>query len=194
MSSTRTSIARSEAIVPSRVLGMALFIATEALFFAGLISAFVVLRAQAVDWPPAGQPRLPIGVTGFNTLILLASAWTMQQAAAALRRGEPQVRRRLLITAALGAFFVGIQGYEWVNLVRYGLTTGSSLYGATFYTIVGAHGLHVLAAVISLIAAALIAPARSQEGTDLTWLDPFRMYWFFVAGVWPVLYVLVYLS
>lgn len=195
MSAPGAPMAGSRAIVPSGVLGMAIFIATEAMFFAGLVSALLVLRAQGGDWPPMGQPRLPVGVTGFNTLILLASGWSMHQAAGALRRGDPRMRRLLGITAGLGLFFVSVQGYEWIRLVQFGLTTSSSLYGATFYTIVGAHGLHVLAAVIALLVAALvIAPAREREGTDRAWLEPFRMYWYFVVGVWPILYYLVYFS
>jgi len=188
------TVAQSRPIVPSAVLGMAMFIATETMFFAGLVSAFLVLRAQSPDWPPIDQPRLPVGVTGLNTLFLLASGLTIQRAAAALRRGEKTVARWLRITLGLGVLFLGIQGSEWVRLVRYGLTTWSSLYGATFYTLVGAHGLHVLAAVIALGVALRRAVTGPVPAAAAAWLTPFRMYWFFVVAVWPILYVLVYLS
>jgi heme/copper-type cytochrome/quinol oxidase subunit 3 len=173
---------------------MAIFIATEAMFFAGLISAFVVLRAQAPDWPPMDQPRLPVGVTGINTAILLASGWTMQRALRALRGGGQTVIRWLGATALLGAIFLVIQGSEWLRLVHFGLTTSSSLYGATFYTLIGAHGLHVLAALVALLVALRLAIRRMDRSAGAEWLMPYRMFWHFVVAVWPILYVLVYLT
>ena len=49
------------------------FIAAEIMFFAGLISSYLVLRTGAAQWPPPLQPRLPVLVTGLNTIVLLAS-------------------------------------------------------------------------------------------------------------------------
>jgi heme/copper-type cytochrome/quinol oxidase subunit 3 len=171
---------------------MAIFIATEVMFFAGLISGLLVLRAQTFAWPPPNQPRLPIEVTGANTLVLLASAWTVYRASAALRSGGGGALRWLLWTAALGTLFVAVQGYEWVRLIGFGLTTSSSLYGATFYTIVGAHGLHVLGA-LTLLGWACRRAARGGFRTAVE-LEPVRMFWSFVVIIWPALYVLVYLT
>lgn len=67
--------ATNRRINPSK-LGILLFIAAEIMFFSGLISAFVVFRFSPVQWPPAGQPRLPLEVTAVNTLILLFSGFT----------------------------------------------------------------------------------------------------------------------
>jgi heme/copper-type cytochrome/quinol oxidase subunit 3 len=169
---------------------MAIFISSEVMFFAGLISAFVVLRAQAIGWPPLDQPRLPVEVTGVNTAVLLASGWTAHRAVAAFRRGELGFARWLWVTAGLGVLFLAVQGFEWVRLVGFGLTTRSSLYGATFYTLVGAHGLHVLAAVGVLLYAARRAARGGYDAPGA--LDPIQMYWTFVVAVWPVLYLLVY--
>ena len=188
------AIAQRRPLVPSAVLAMAIFIAAEAMFFAGLISAFLVLRAQGTDWPPLGQPRLPVIVTGVNTLILLLSGWTMIRAGASQKRGEAIFTRWLDATAFLGIAFLLIQGYEWLRLVGFGLTTSSSLYGATFYTLVGAHGLHVVVAVAALIAALRIAARPGEQRAGRAWLEPYGMYWLFVVAVWPVLYVLVYLT
>jgi len=187
------SLAPRPALVPSGTLAMALFIATEVMFFAGLVSAFLVLRAEALVWPPTGQPRLPVGLTGLNTAVLLASGWTLQRSLVALRAGGGP-GRWLEITAVLGVLFLVIQGSEWARLVGFGLTTTSSLYGSIFYTLVGAHALHVLAALVALLVVTARArrgryPADAPGGLELC-----RMYWLFVVAVWPVLYVLVYLS
>lgn len=179
--------------LPNGVVGMAVFLGTETMLFAGLVSAYLILRAGSLAWPPPDQPRLPVGVTAVNTLFLLASAWTMQRAFRAIRRphlfSEPL--RWVAATAALGAVFLAVQGYEWIRLLRYGLRMSSSLYGAAFYTVVGAHGLHVLAAVVALVAVAIAGVLRPR--TLAPRLEALRLYWFFVVGVWPVLYVLVYL-
>ena len=167
------------------------FIAAEVMFFAGLISAYFVLRLGAAQWPPPLQPRLPVLVTGLNTLVLLGSSFAMLRTQRDRHRGR--VARGLALTAALGLVFLLVQGYEWVRLVGYGLTMGSGAYGATFYTLIGVHGLHVLGALVWL------AIVRAGVGRGL-YLEPSAaglracaMYWHFVVALWPVLYVTVYL-
>jgi heme/copper-type cytochrome/quinol oxidase subunit 3 len=187
---TASGRAAAPAAAPSAVVGMAIFLATEAMFFAALISAFWVLRSQASDWPPPDQPRLPAAATAVNTAALLASGWTLQRAFAQRRRGgRDEFAFWLFATAGLGAFFAAAQGAEWVRLVRFGLTASSSLYGATFYLIVGAHGFHVLAG-LALLLALVVRARRPSPGLGA----PERMYWLFVVGLWPLLYTLVYLA
>ena len=61
---------RAKPPVSSGVIGMLIFMVTEAMFFAALISAYLVIRSGIEEWPPWGQPRLPIETTAFNTLVL----------------------------------------------------------------------------------------------------------------------------
>ena len=61
-----------------------------------------------------------------------------------------KVKLPLLAAIALGTFFVAFQGYEWVQLIGEGLTLTSSTHGGFFYLIVGAHGMHALAALVAL--------------------------------------------
>jgi heme/copper-type cytochrome/quinol oxidase subunit 3 len=164
---------------------MSLWLFAEAMFFAGLISAYLVGRAGAEAWPPAGQPRLPVLSTAGNTLILLVSGQTVWRA----WRAGAGARGLLGVTALLGLAFVLLQGREWVRLVGFGLTTSSSLYGAYFYTLVGAHALHVLAGVVLVLAAWRLAGAAGAAGLRTA----AAMYWLFVVGLWPLLYTLVYL-
>lgn len=192
MSNPSSAIRRPHEVVPNGILGMALFIATEAMFFLGLISAFLVLRAEALQWPPFDQPRLPLEVTGFNTAILLASGWTMRRAVTALRKGEASLLRWMGVTAVLGVVFLSIQGFEWVRLVGFGLTTTSSLYGATFYMLVGIHGVHVASAVVALVVHLMRAAGGGHAPGDGARLMPMAMYWYFVVAIWPILYLLVY--
>jgi heme/copper-type cytochrome/quinol oxidase subunit 3 len=181
-----------QAPLENGVIATVLFLFTEAMIFAALISAFVVLKTRAVVWPPPGQPRLPVAVTGLNTLVLLASGYTMIRAVGVLRSGRGGAARWLQATAGLGILFLLVQGFEWSRLIGFGLTGASSVYGATFYALVGIHALHVLAAIIVLG----VGLARTQRGfytpVSHTGLVLCRMYWVFVVAVWPVLYALLY--
>ena len=177
------------------VVATIFMIAGEVMLFAGLVFGFWVLRLGAPVWPPPLQPRLPVAITGVNTLVLLGSAVAMVVALhAAARTDRRRLVRWLGVTVGLGALFLGVQGYEWVRLVRYGLTASSGLYGATFYTLVGAHAAHVVVA-LGWIAAMLALAAGGRWSPDRA--APLRAcaaYWSFVVSLWPVLYVSVYLA
>ena len=184
---------RAKSPVSSGVVGMLLFIVTEVMFFGALISAYLVIRAGLDEWPPWGQPRLPVETTAFNTLVLLVSGLLMAYSRNLLQKYEfTQGRRWLGFSILLGTFFLISQGYEWVQLIKYGLTISSSVYGGLFYLIIGAHGFHVIGTLAFLIYAwkrlgASVNPL-TPEG-----LLPVQLLWYFVVCVWPALYVLVYL-
>ena len=175
-------------------LAMLFLICGEIMFFGGLVSAFLVLRVTAALWPPPLQPRLPVGVTGVNTLVLLASSIAMVAASRALGRDDTRgLVRRLLVAAGLGTAFLLVQGYEWVRLVGFGLTVSSGAYGGTFYTLIGTHAAHVLAAVVWVgVTVVLAARGRFADGRTAP-LQACAIYWHFVVALWPILYVTVYL-
>lgn len=175
-------------------LGMIMFLGAETMFFAGLVGSFLVFRLANETWPPPTFPRLPIVVTGFNTMLLLYSGLTMWLAQQAIRSGMQRRGVRLLLaTALLGIIFLALQSYEWVQLIRFGLTLSSGVYGATFYTLIGCHGLHVFGAVIWLLAVLLRAMRGRYSPTRYVGAAVCGMYWYYVVALWPILYLLVYL-
>ena len=185
---------RREPVVSNPVLGMLMFLAFEAMFFAGLLGAFLVFRLASTSWPPPGEPYLPIGVTWMNSGILVASACTMRRAQRAIRDGsQAGLVHGLGLTALLGTVFLAVQGSEWVRLVHYGLTLQSGTYGATFYTLIGCHGLHVLAAVVWLAAVLALATRGRFSPERHVGVQLCTMYWMFVVGLWLVLFPAVYL-
>ena len=187
-------IAVEEPIVSNARLALLMFLAAEAMFFAGLIGAFLVYRLGSLAWPPPFQPRLPVAVTGVNTVILVLSGLTMRLALRAVRLGSMEgLARCLLATVLLGVLFLGIQGYEWFRLIGFGLTVSSGIYGATFYTLIGIHGLHVLGAVLWLTVVLVQARRGRFTAQHHTGVETCAMYWTFVVALWPVLYGLVYL-
>jgi heme/copper-type cytochrome/quinol oxidase subunit 3 len=185
---------RQDSPMSNARLGMMMFLGAETMFFAGLIGSFLVFRVANSTWPPLMFPKLPIVVTGVNTLLLLYSAVTMWMAQRALRSGMMQrCVQFLLYTALLGTVFLAIQGYEWIQLIGFGLTLSSGVYGATFYILIGCHGLHILGAVVWLISVLAGAMRGRYSAERSIRVSVCGMYWYYVVGLWPILYWLVYL-
>ena len=179
-------------VVPDAVLGMLIFVACEVMFFAALISAQFVVRGSAQEWPPFGQPRLPLLTTAGNTLVLLASGVFLWMAARAMRQSAAHqtTAKYLRLALILGSVFVAIQGMEWVKLIHFGLTLQSSSYGSFFYLIIGLHALH---AVIALGMLAYVYHTLANGTLRLPRFWAAQVFWYFVVGLWPFLYLTVYI-
>ncbi|MDO8518783.1 MAG: cytochrome c oxidase subunit 3 [Deltaproteobacteria bacterium] len=183
-------------VLSSPVLGVVLFILAEVMMFAAFISAFVIVKSSYTNWPPMGQPRLPVWETAFNSLFLFLSAVTIRGARVAPSSGKaagasPSTPSGLvLLTLILGLAFVGLQGREWIRLIGYGLTLTSSVYGSFFYVIIGFHALHVLGAITAL--AFMYGRLRRGRLTAEAFAGV-KVFWYFVVALWPILYSLVYL-
>jgi heme/copper-type cytochrome/quinol oxidase subunit 3 len=195
--STMTAVERRppprkrEPILPSNVLGMIIFVITEIMFFAGLFSAFMISEGMATDgWPPAGQPRLPIEETAFNTVALIASGVVLFFAGKRFAAEPKSARVPMVVALLLGTFFVVFQGVEWVQLIHEGLTLTTSTHGSFFYLMVGTHALHAIIAILCLWWAFRRLGRGDLHKSQLTTV---QVFWFFVVAVWPILYWQVYL-
>jgi len=180
---------REPPVISNGVLGMTLFVLTEIMVFAGMISAFSIVRASSAIWPPPNQPRLPVEETLINTAALLLSGGLLYLAQRRFSEDRASARKPLVASIVLGAVFVVLQGWEWVSMIAQGLTLTSSTLGSFFYLIIGTHALHAIAALGMLIH----AWRRLERG----WLQPSQLataavLWYFVVGMWPVIYWRVY--
>jgi cytochrome c oxidase subunit 3/cytochrome o ubiquinol oxidase subunit 3 len=172
-------------------LGMWIFIASEVMFFGGLIAAFLKYKFQN---PSPEQALLDVALVGGNTFVLLTSSFTVVLGLAALRGGNRGAFLRYMgLTILLGVAFLGGQGYEFATLFGEGVTPTTSLFGSSFFTLTGFHGLHVLIGVIW----ALVVVGRGLRGAfgpeDDRAVEIFGLYWHFVDIVWIVLFTLIYL-
>ena len=174
-------------------IAVVVLLVAETMFFSGLIGAYLVFRGEAPFWPPPDLPRLPLAVTWVNTIVLVASGFTMVNAVRAARRDrQAALRRDLAITALLGITFLVIQGSEWVRLVGHGLTLSSGMYGATFYTLIGTHAVHVLGAVLWLALVGWWARGGHFNGGRDAAVEACAIFWIFVIALWIALFALVY--
>jgi len=185
---------RERVFISSGMLAVLMLIASEMMLFSGLIGSFLIFRLSAPFWPPPTLPRLPLTVTWINTGVLLSSAITMYLAVRAVHQSRQRLLRRwLVLTAALGSVFLAVQGSEWVRLVAHGLRISSGSYGGTFYVLIGCHGLHVTAAVIWLLSVTMVAVRGRYNARNAGGVERIAAFWYFVCGIWPLLFVLVYL-
>jgi heme/copper-type cytochrome/quinol oxidase subunit 3 len=185
---------REETFIGNGQLAILMLLAAESMLFSGLIGSFLVYRLGSAFWPPPGLPRLPIAVTWVNTFVLLSSALTMKLAMRSARVNRLRALKGwLIITALLGTTFLGVQGSEWVRLVAHGLYISSGTYGATFYTLIGCHAVHVIGATIWLLCVVALAIRGRYNAVNHSGVEVCAIYWYFVCAVWPVLFVLVYL-
>ena len=185
--------------------GMALFIASEVMFFAAFFWAyfdasifadeavqFARVEANGGQWPPAGVETFdPFDLPLMNTLILLLSGCTVTWAHHALREGNRRdLIRGLWCTVLLGASFTALQGFEYSH-AAFGFTEG--IYPSTFFMATGFHGFHVIVGTIFL-AVCLIRSYRGDfTPTHHFGFEAAAWYWHFVDVVWLFLFICVYI-
>jgi len=179
------------AVVEDGPNAMLVFVIFDAMMFTGLVSVFMLTRAAAGGvWPPTGQPWFPLAETIINSVALLGSGGLVLLAAHAWQKRETRTGPLLTTAIALGAFFVFFQGVLWVSVLRQGLTLTSSQHGSFFCFIVGMHGAQTVGALVFLTIAWLHAKRGSASESAFS---AARILWYFVVGVWPVLYLCLYL-
>ena len=166
------------------LVGIALFIGSESLFFLAVVIAFVVFREQGLA---TAKAQLDIGRTALFSVLLFASSGTMGLAAARRSRGW------LGLTALLGTAFLAGQGLEYARLLGAGLRPGSEMFGTTFFTLTGLHAAHVLVGLVLLATLFTASSARTGRVGQTAW-EGIAMYWHFVDAVWVVVFAVVYVG
>jgi heme/copper-type cytochrome/quinol oxidase subunit 3 len=168
-----------------------LFLASEVMFFTGLIASYIVIRYNSANWQIPEELNVPL--VAANTFILIVSSVTMVLAYDSLETGQPQrAPYFLLATMALGIVFLSIQAIEWSELIGHGIVPSSSLFAATFFTLTGFHGAHVTGGVVWIIIVTINA-FRGKFVHDPLGVELAGLYWHFVDLVWIILFTLVYL-
>jgi cytochrome c oxidase subunit III len=176
----------------SPVMGMVLFVAGEAMFFAALFAAYFSIRAVAKTWPPsvAGTPELPIPAV--LTAILVTSSVVLQIGVGAIRRGRVVAFERLLgLTILLGLCFLALQAYDYSQLA-FGIKDG--IYPSLFYVMTGLHMAHVAGGVVLLSVVGGQALTRQLSSTRHDSVEAAAIYWHFVDIVWIGLFTVYYVA
>jgi cytochrome c oxidase subunit 3 len=172
--------------VPQRayVTGMTIALAGILMFFAALVSAYVVRRGfPNSDWQALAVPR----ILWLNTLVLLASSFTLARSRRYLLAGDDASFRHWWgVTAILGVLFLVGQLVAWRQLVASGVYLATNPSSSFFYVFTAAHGLHLLGGIAALLVVWFGSPRRLARSTAV---DVVSMYWHFMDGLWLFLFV-----
>ena len=174
-------------------MAMWLFLGSECLLFGGLISTYMLYRGRHSE--NLGPDQIyDIPFTSVSSFVLLMSSLTMVLAvSSAARRDDHRTKLWLVVTALLGATFVGGQVYEFTTFYREGLGFTTSLFASSFYTLTGFHGVHVTIGIIMLMALVGIISRSRVPGDKAEVVELVGLYWHFVDIVWIIIFTLVYL-
>ncbi|MGH2455717.1 MAG: cytochrome c oxidase subunit 3 [Candidatus Limnocylindria bacterium] len=191
---THVDVGGRETGMPTPMVGMLLFIASEVMFFGGLFAAYFNARASFVGpWrPPEGAHELEILPIALPlTLILLASSVTMQFGVWAIRRGDQRgMRLWTAVTLALGITFLAGQVYDY-SILGFGI--GDGVFGTVFYTLTGFHGAHVFGGTVGLTILLARAMQGQFSGRNHVAVEAVSIYWHFVDVVWIALFTTLYI-
>jgi heme/copper-type cytochrome/quinol oxidase subunit 3 len=184
-----------------RKMLMWLFLASDCMFFGALIATYMIYRGRAETVAEAGAGSGPfphelidIPYTSVSAFVLLMSSLTMVLALAGLQRGDIRASRVwIAATALLGVIFLGGQHFEFTESYHEGLGLTTNMYGTTFFTLTGFHGLHVTIGVIWLLSLLFVSLRGGLKKEDDLDLEIAGLYWHFVDIVWIVIFTLVYL-
>jgi heme/copper-type cytochrome/quinol oxidase subunit 3 len=173
--------------------GILTFVLSEAGFFGTLILAFLYYNMQPQAGP--GAKDLDLMRTGIFSLFLFASSFTMWRSEVAMHRGSVGgMVAWLMLTITLGATFIGGQGMEYGNLLGSGMKIDSNLFAATFFTLTGFHGIHVIVGLLVMIIVLGLAMAGDfSSGAPPPALAMVAIYWHFVDIVWVLVLTVVYI-
>jgi cytochrome c oxidase subunit 3/cytochrome o ubiquinol oxidase subunit 3 len=190
----------------SRKLAIWTFIGSECMFFATLISNYLVQKDKSLvgpfaheAWkdPATGQVMEPIIeiplVTVGTALLLFSSLFIVLALYGAQKGNRKMLLGWLAATLFCGMFFVGMQVYEFTHFVHKGLTLSRNMFGASFFILTGFHGTHVTIGVIWLLTMFVLALQGKLTPNRSLNLEMAALYWHFVDVVWVVIFPVVYL-
>ncbi|MDR5694417.1 MAG: cytochrome c oxidase subunit 3 [Armatimonadota bacterium] len=163
-------------------------LAAIAMLFMAFTSTYLSRRTVA-DWVPIAAPR----ILWANTTILLVSSGLLEWSRRALRRGSLwSAQRGFLGTTLLGCTFLAGQILAWRQLVRQGIGLQGSPHGAFFFLLTGAHGLHILGAILALAFVTFSAWKGRYSPGNMEPVDLSATFWHFLDGLWLYLFLLLF--
>ena len=176
-------------------LGVWLFLASEVMLFGALFSALILLRTGASSWPH-GYEVLNVPLATINTMVLITSSVSMVMSWAALRLGDfGKFRQWMGLTFLLGLAFMVIKSLEYAAKFEHHLYPSNDNFMATYFTLTGLHGLHVLGGMI--VIGYLLGPGSKMWKTEperfTNRVEVVGLYWHFVDLVWIFLFPTLYL-
>jgi cytochrome c oxidase subunit III len=172
-------------------VGMWCLIAAESAIFCIFVVAYLYYAGKSLSGP---TPREVLHVPIFNSICLFASSFTIVMAERAIPHGKSWLFGTWwLLTIVLGTIFIVGTAREWYHLIySEGVTISSSLFGTTYYSLVGLHAFHVIVGLTGLSIIMIFTALGYVKREHAPRIEVFAMYWHFVDAVWVVVLTVVY--
>ena len=175
-------------------IGMWVALASIAMMFTSLSSAYIVRSGTANDWVPLAMPRILL----LSTVLILLSSVTLEFARRKLKGSlHSEYARYLLLTALLGVGFLISQVIAWRQLAGQGIFVSSHPHSSFFYLLTGAHAVHLVGGLLALTFLWLRSRRKRIEpvvaGKRQATADAVTIYWHFMDGLWIYLFLLLFL-
>ena len=170
--------------------GFIVFLLSESVIFLSFFVGYAIFKTHAADWYPPGVTGLETDAPRINTIVLVSSSFVIYVAERYLHDKKLWgFRLFLLVTMAMGAYFLYGQAVEWGGL-PFGF--GDGVFGGMFYLLTGFHGLHVLTGILlqMLMLGRSLIPGNYENG--YFGVEATSLFWHFVDVIWIILYVLIY--
>jgi len=184
--------------MPRGKLAMWLFLASEVMFFAGLLGSYIVLRmgdpvAFDPDFLKKNYSELKVWLAAINTAVLICSSFTMVLAVyGAKEKNKAKVKWSLFATAGLGILFCILKGIEYKGKYDHGVWLDTeNVFYSCYFVITGVHLIHVIGGIIPFIVMGFMSDRWVKDG-NIT-VELWGLYWHFVDIVWIFLFPLLYL-
>ncbi|QYY28381.1 MULTISPECIES: cytochrome o ubiquinol oxidase subunit III [Cupriavidus] len=176
-------------------LGFWLYLMSDCLIFAVLFATYGVLGNHTAGGP-AGRELFDLRFVLVETMLLLCSSYTFGMAMMSIKNGRGEVRdviRWLAITFMLGACFIGMEIYEFRELLHEGAGPQRSAALSAFFMLVGTHGMHVAAGLAWIVVLAHQMQAFGLDAIVRRRLACLSLFWHFLDLVWICVFTFVYL-
>ncbi len=175
------------------MFGFWTYLMTDFVLFASLFAVFIVLRGNILHGF-AGNELFNMQVVLAETLILLTSSLTCGIFLLSARAGHVNgALAWMFATALLGVAFICIELTEFVGLIQEGNGPSSSGFFSAFFTLVGTHGLHVVAGLAWMIALMIRVAQCGLTRANMRKLMLLGMFWHFLDIIWIFIFTIVYL-
>jgi len=173
---------------------MLFFIGSESFFFIALIIAYIYYSHPGGKLAETAH-YLDIKKTAFFTFFLLASSVSIGLAGMKYSQGNrKQALSWLALTIILGIIFLSGQAAEYSRLIHQNVTISKNVFGSSFFTLTGFHGLHVFAGLILLTVISVVIGYGKFRKMETSALESISMYWHFVDAVWVVVFITIYIG
>jgi len=174
-------------------IGMWVALASIAMLFTALSSAYIVRAGAASDWVSIAMPRVLL----FSTALILISSVTLEVSRRSLKDSSlDSYGRWLLVTMLLGLGFLASQLVAWRQLARQGVYLSSNPHSSFFYLLTAAHAVHLAGGLLALIflwVRSRLATERKVTARGQAAADAVTIYWHFMDALWIYLFLLLFL-